>query len=132
MMRTFLILLIAVCSFGTLLHAQNASMDMATKREIPVKGKNEGSEDDMSQRAPVYSPVQAFIEGEELLIEFYELPCTVEVNITNLQTGEVLYSEACIAVDDLVVNLEGLVSGEYRLEFSLNAKVDISYGDFIF
>lgn len=111
MMRTFLILLIAVCSFGTLLHAQNASMDMATKREIPVKGKNEGSEDDMSQRAPVYSPVQAFIEGEELLIEFYELPCTVEVNITNLQTGEVLYSEACIAVDDLVILYSNIING---------------------
>lgn len=132
MMRLFAALLIVLLSFETHLHAQYAFKGIALKKQIPLKGGSAGAEEDLVMRSPDFYLVQAFVDGSNLQLEFRKLPCTVEVSIVNAQTDELVYSESCIATDNVVISLDRLKRGEYRLEISLAASTTLLYGDFIF
>lgn len=131
-MRLFAILLIVLFAFETHLYAECNFMAATHKRQIPLKGASSSVEKDLIMRSFTFYPVQAFIEGSNLQIEFRELPCTVEVSIVNALTDEVVYSESCVATDNVVIGLDGLKHGEYRLEMSLDSSTTLLYGDFIF
>lgn len=132
MMRLFAALLIVLLSFETVSYARSDSMSVTSRRKIQIKEGTRGNEGSNSQRSFTFYPVQAFIEGSNLQIEFRELPCTVEVSIVNALTDEVVYSESCVATDNVVIGLDGLKHGEYRLEMSLDSSTTLLYGDFIF
>lgn len=133
MMKLFIILLMASFSSELLVHAHNTSItDIHSRREVPMKGKNDGCEEKRTQRSPVFYPVRAFIDGSDLQLEFQKSPCTIEVNIVNILTGEVCYTETDVAIDTKTISLSGLASGDYRLELSLNESILVLYGDFGF
>lgn len=124
-MKSFflILLLITVSSFGTLMQAH---VSHTSEKEVLLKGGDVGA-----MRTPVFHSVRAFIESDRLLIKFYEPIGDVEVNIVNVQTGEVCYSQTSDAADHIGITLSGMESGEYRLELSLNAGATLLYGDFI-
>lgn len=132
MTRLFSILIIVFFFFEIPLYAECTFMNAAPKRQVPLKGLSSHSKGDFEMRSPLLYPVQAFIDDNNLLLAFSELPCTTEVSVVNVQTNEVHYSETCVATGNVVISLHGLKSGEYRLEISLNADTTILYGDFIF
>lgn len=86
MMRLFLILLIAVFPLGTLMCG---AMSIDSKKEVPLRGVTSEEEGNLILRSPVFYPVRAFIDGSDLQLEFQKSPCTIEVNIVNILTGEV-------------------------------------------
>lgn len=128
-MKSFflILLLITVSSFGTLMQAH---VSHTSEKEVQLKGVGPGG-DAAAMRTPVFHSVRAFIESDRLLIKFYEPIGDVEVNIVNVQTGEVCYSQTSDAADHIGITLSGMESGEYRLELSLNAGATLLYGDFI-
>lgn len=129
MMRLFLILLIAVFPLGTLMCG---AMSIDSKKEVPLRGVTSEEEGNLILRSPVFYPVRAFIDGSDLQLEFQKSPCTIEVNIVNILTGEVCYTETDVAIDTKTISLSGLASGDYRLELSLNESILVLYGDFGF
>lgn len=132
MMRLFAVLLIVLLSFETVSYARNNSMNVAARRVVQMKGKKHESGGSNSQRFPTFCPILAFVDGSNLQLEFRKLPCTVEVSIVNAQTDELVYSEFCIATDNVVISLDELKRGEYRLEVSLDENTILLYGDFVF
>lgn len=131
-MRLFTTLLIVLLSFETALYARSDSMGVAAHRKIEMKERIHGSEGKNSQRSSTFYPVHAFIDRSSLQIEFCELPCNVEVSIVNVQTYEVFHSETYVSTDNVMISLDGLKRGEYRLEVSLDTNKTILYGDFSF
>lgn len=131
MMKLFI--LIALLSFVLLLHAQNTSlMGVTTRKEVTIKGRTNGSEEKRTQRSPIFHPVRVFIDESDLLLEFHKLPCTVDVNIVDTQTGEVCYTETDVVIDTKTISLGGLSTGNYRLELTLNESTIVFCGDFRF
>lgn len=132
MMRLLAVLLIVLLSLETVLYARSNLITVAARREVKMNERTHGSGGQNSQRSPIFYPVQAFIDGSNLQLQFYELPSAVEVNIVNTQTNEVYYSGTYVSTDNVVISLDGLNRGEYRLEISLDANTTMFYGDFIF
>lgn len=129
MIRLFLILLISFFPFEILMCGQ---MNINSKKEVPLRGVLSGGEEDIILRSPIFHPVRVFIDGSDLLLEFHKLPCTVDVNIVDTQTGEVCYTETDVVIDTKTISLGGLSTGNYRLELTLNESTIVFCGDFRF
>lgn len=80
-------------------------------------------------RSPIYSPVQAFIGGNVLTINFQESIEDVLVQIENIETNEVILLKFYNAKIGEMYDINVYESGKFRISFA--ADTYEGYGEFI-
>ncbi len=115
-MRTRFIFILSFLLFSSWAHALDDNI--VEYREIPIKGKGSGTDDDGLYRS-IRIPARVFIEDNVLTINFIVLVENVHVKVTNTFTGEVVYLESHNRPQSIEIDLSGEFAGKYQLELSL-------------
>lgn len=119
---TIIASLCLLCMIGTAFHA---SADY-TRNQIRI----EGSFDRLDARSIVPStPVQAFIQGTQLLIDFNRSLPSVTITVKD-SAGNAVYTETCYTPQTVAIALDNCESGVYTLEMETDNGGYV-YGSFL-
>lgn len=80
-------------------------------------------------RSPIYSPVQAFIDGNVLTINFQESIEDVLVQIENIETNEIVLLKFYNVQIGEMYDINVYANGKFRISFA--ADTYEGYGEFI-
>jgi len=80
-------------------------------------------------RSPIYSPVQAFIDGNVLTINFQESIKDMLVQIENIETNKIILLKSYNAQIGEMYDINVYESGKFRISFA--ADTYEGYGEFI-
>ena len=94
------------------------------KRKVPIKSTTGVP----VFRSPIYSPVQVFIYGNVLMVNFQEALKNVLVQIENIETNEIILLKSYDAQIGTVVDVSIYGSGQFQISFS--ADTYEGYGEF--
>lgn len=75
-------------------------------------------EDEGVARSLAQLPVEAFIDGNELTINFLNLTTNVTITLTNVLTGEVVSSTFFATTEGAVIDLSSEDPGGYQLDLT--------------
>lgn len=97
------------------------------KENVPLEGQ---FDQDGPRSIDPTQPVQAFLEEDNVSIEFYKY--TPDVTITIKDSNEqVVYTKLCLAPEREIISLAGFASGTYTLELRAG-KRGYMYGTFVY
>lgn len=114
----FLILLSGLVNAGVF-SQQNS------KRKVPVKSATGVP----VFRSPAYSPIQVFIYGNVLMIDFQEPMKKVLVKIENIETNETILLKSYDVQVGTIIDVPIYESGMFQISF--NTDTYQGYGEFI-
>lgn len=96
-----------------------------SKRKVPVKSATGVP----VFRSPVYSPVQVFIYGNVLMIDFQEPMKKVLVKIENIETNETILLKSYDVQVGTIIDVPIYESGMFQISF--NTDTYQGYGEFV-
>lgn len=120
------LLLMIILSFITSLlgsvYAQEGFMNQLTdtKREIPLKNVRKGTSTTQGSgisRSPIIQPATASLSGNTITIDFRFPVVGATIIVTNINTGEVLYSD--------IYTTSGIVLVQLNVEIDADCRIDI-------
>lgn len=101
------------------------SQQSSTKRKIPIKSTTGVP----IFRSPIYSPVEVFIYGDVLMINFQEAIKGILVKIENIETNETVLLNSYDAEIGTIIDIPLYEAGKYQISFS--SETYQGYGEFI-
>ncbi len=110
-MKTKLLFFLLAMLFSTSMCL--SAKEMVTRRQIFLKHVHHSS----SHRS-ISIPPNIFIEGTTLSISLLSSEESIAVTITNVETGEKVYSNTYIGEDEIILDLNSESAGEYQLELT--------------
>lgn len=129
MKKWTLVFLLLIAFSGSSVYAQqNVIIDMGleSKREVPIRGE---TDDDIGiPRSAVIHPLQVFISGTQLTVDFFEPISNVTITVVNVLTNEVVFGEVYNMPGAAVIDLSNEGVGEYQVKFALPSSS--LWGDF--
>lgn len=97
------------------------------KENLPLEGQ---LDQDGPRSLDPTQPIQAFLDEDNVSIEFYKY--TPDVTITIKDSNEqVVYTKTCFAPEMEIISLAGMASGTYTLDLS-TGKGGYMYGTFVY
>lgn len=96
-----------------------------SKRKVPVKSATGVP----VFRSPVYSPIQVFIYGNVLMIDFQEPMKKVLVKIENIETNETILLKSYDVQVGTIIDVPIYESGMFQISF--NTDTYQGYGEFV-
>lgn len=124
-MKKLSLLFISLILLSGLVNAEILSQQSNNKRKVPVKSTTGVP----IFRSPIYSPVQVYIYGNILMIDFQESMKDVLVRIENIVTNETVLLKSYDVQMGTVVDIPLCETGKYQVSFS--AETYQGYGEFI-
>lgn len=124
-MRKLSLLFIFLTLLSSLANAGIFSQQSNSKRKVPVKSATGVP----IFRSLVYSPVQVFIYGNALMIDFQEPMKKVLVKIENIETNETILLKSYDVQVGTIINIPIYESGIFQISFSTDTYQ--GYGEFM-
>lgn len=124
-MKKLSLLFISLILLSGLVNAEILSQQSNNRRKVPVKSTTGVP----IFRSPIYSPVQVYIYGNILMIDFQESMKDVLVRIENIVTNETVLLKSYDTQMGTVVDIPLYETGKYQVSFS--AEVFQGYGEFV-
>lgn len=124
-MRKLSLLFIFLILLSGLVNAENSLQQSNRKRKVPVKSTTGVP----VFRSPIYSPVQVFICGNVLMVDFQEPIKGVFVKIKNIDTNETILFKSYDVQVGTIINIPIYECGMFKISFSTD--IYQGYGEFM-
>lgn len=124
-MRKLSLLFIFLILLSGLVNAEIFSQQSNNKRKVPVKSTTGVP----VFRSPIYSPVQVFIYGNVLMLDFQEPIKGVFVKIKNIDTNETILFKSYDVQVGAIIDILIYECGVFQISFSTD--VYQGYGEFM-
>lgn len=94
-------------------------MEFESKREVPVRAE---THDDISvPRSAVIKPLQVFISGTQLTVDFFEPLSSVTITVENISTKKVVFWEVYNMPGAAMIDLSDGGAGNYQVKITLTS-----------
>lgn len=115
------LLLIFISSFLLISNNIVETTNSCQRREIKIENRK------IRLRSQIIPPIQAFIDGYDLTVEFVQPTPLASVQITHIETGDIIYCNDFINPQIITIDLLNENKGSYELEIIVEDDYYIGY-----